>query len=417
VIFAGRFRSALVTVIAAIVGATVLSVFKKLSCLLACVLLLALAGCSRREAESREYAWVSAPQVNLRDRVAALYNKVAVVQNGQRVEVLERQKRFVRVRTDDGKEGWLEQHYLVGPDVYTALQKLAQDNTSVAPQGEGITRNTLNMHIAPGRDTDYLYQLKEAERVQLIRRATAEKAARPAAPPPVKRATPPPKSAANPALPAKDSAAPSKPADAAPPAILEDWWLVRDGQKHTGWVLGRMLDIDVPIEVAQYAEGQRIVAARVLNYVNDPGYVPPPPDETPGGGTAPATNPPAVAGDPHKRPQYLVLLTEPRDGLPFDYNQARVFTWNTKRHRYETAYRERNLEGVLPVSTGEENFDKEGTLPTFTLRVKAEDGSVIERRYKLNGPIVRRVQQPGEAAAAKPVHPARSRPSGKRLRR
>jgi SH3-like domain-containing protein len=388
----------------------VLSFSRQNYCLLACVLLLALGGCSRREAESREYAWVSAPQVNLRDRVAALYNKVAIVMNGQRVEVLERQKRFVRVRTDDGKEGWLEQRYLVGSDVHEALDRLAQQSASAPTQGEAVTRNTVNMHVTPGRETDYLYQLKEAERVQLIRRATAEKAARPAAPP-VKR-TPPAKAAASSAT---KGAQPEAPMAQSPAVQLEDWWLIRDAQKHVGWVLGRMLDIDVPVEVAQYAEGQRIVGAHVLNYVNDPGYEPPKADDSAAPASPPATAP---SGDPHKRPQYLVLLSEPRDGLPFDYNQARVFSWNTKRHRYETAYRERNFEGVLPVSIGEENFDREGTLPTFTLRVKAQDGSIAERRYRLNGPIVRRVQQPGEAAAAKPVQPARAaRPAVKRKRR
>jgi len=84
-------------------------------------------------------------------------------------------------------------------------------------------------------------------------------------------------------------------------------------------------------------------------------------------------------------------LTEPKDGMPFDYNQARVFTWNVRRHRYETAYRERNLNGVLPVNVGRENFGKEGDLPTFTLRVKDETGSIIEKKYKMNTPIVRRV--------------------------
>jgi hypothetical protein len=65
----------------------------------------------------------------------------------------------------------------------------------------------------------------------------------------------------------------------------------------------------------------------------------------------------------------LTVLTEPKDGLPFDFNQIRVFTWNVKRHRYETAYRER-MEGVLPVTVSQENFDKEGTLPVFTIECK-----------------------------------------------
>ena len=145
---------------------------------------------------------------------------------------------------------------------------------------------------------------------------------------------------------------------------MEDWWLVRDQEGHVGWVLGRMIDPDIPLEVAQYAEGQRIIAYFVLNQVKD--------------------------GD-KRVAQYLVVMTEPKDGLPFDYNQARVFTWNLRRHRYETAYRERNLDGVLPVSVGHENFGKEGELPTFILRVKDDSGNIVERKYKMNTPIVRRV--------------------------
>jgi len=96
-----------------------------------------------------------------------------------------------------------------------------------------------------------------------------------------------------------------------------------------------------------------------------------------------------------KIPQYLIALTEPRDGLSFDFNQIRVFTWNVKRHRYETAYRER-MEGLLPISVSQENFDKEGLLPVFVIRVQDDSGKVSERKYKLNTPMVRRVLAPGE---------------------
>jgi hypothetical protein len=66
-----------------------------------------------------------------------------------------------------------------------------------------------------------------------------------------------------------------------------------------------------------------------------------------------------------------------------------------KRHRYETAYRERR-EGVLPVTVTQESFDKEGVLPVFTIRVQDDNGKVSERKYKLNTPIVHRVLAPGE---------------------
>jgi hypothetical protein len=68
-----------------------------------------------------------------------------------------------------------------------------------------------------------------------------------------------------------------------------------------------------------------------------------------------------------------------------------------KRDRYETAYRER-MEGVLPVTVSQENFDKEGLLPVFVIRVEDDKGNVSERKYKLNTPIVRRVLAPGEQA-------------------
>jgi hypothetical protein len=133
---------------------------------------------------------------------------------------------------------------------------------------------------------------------------------------------------------------------------------------HVGWVLGRLIDLDVPLEVGQYAEGQRIVACFVLNQVKD--------------------------GD-KQVPQYLMLLSEPKEGLRFDYNQARVFTWNVRKHRYETAYRERNLNGFLPVTISHQDFGKEGDLPIFTLRVKDASGNTLERKYKMNTPIIRRV--------------------------
>jgi SH3-like domain-containing protein len=302
-----------------------------------------------------EYVYVSAPQVNLRDRIAAVYNKVGTVKNGDRLMVLDRQKRFVRVRTATGEEGWIEQRYVVSEDIYKGFDKLATDNKNVVSQGKGIARADLNMHLTPGRDAEALYRLAEGEKADILKRATTER---------------PQKEEAMKVAPRPDKTGGKVETSEEPPKLYDDWWLVRNNDGHYGWVLARMIDLDIPLEVAQYAEGQRIQGAFILNEVQD--------------------------GD-KKVPQYLMLLSAPRDGMPFDYNQARVFTWNLKKHRYETAYRERNLVGFFPVKVGTEDFEKEGTLPTFTLRAQTEDGKIVERKYKLNQPIVRRVIIPGEA--------------------
>jgi SH3-like domain-containing protein len=329
------------------------------------VLMLAAASlssaCRRGRGRAGETAYVSAPQAILRDRVAAVYNKAGTVKNGERVEILDRDRRFARVRTSSRVEGWMEQRYLVTQQVYDGFQKLSQQEQNEPVQAAGVTRNDTNMHLEPGRDTDHLYQLDQGAKLSLLKRASVEKTV--------------PGMAARTDSGTKSSGTPTPPA-------MEDWWLIRDAQGHVGWVLGRLMDVDVPLDVAQYAEGQRIVATFVLNEVQD--------------------------GD-QKVSQYLMLASEPKDGLPFDFNQIRVFTWNVKRHRYETAYRERSLNGVLPVTVSHENFDKEGTLPVFVVRVKDDSGNILERKYKLNTPIVRRVLAPGEAPAnAAPRHRRRS---------
>ena len=321
----------------------------RLALALAILLPLTMAACGRGRHRVLEVAYVSAPQAALRDQVAAIYNRVGNVKNGERVEIIDREKRFARVRTASGIEGWIEQRFLVDQKTFEAFQKLTQDHQNDPVQAPGVLRNETNLHVSPGRETEHLYQLASGAKVSLLQRDTSEKvgvapATRPAA--------------------AKPGKVPSGP-------VLEDWWLVRDDQNRVGWILARMLDVDVPLDIAQYAEGQRFVAFFVLNQVPDGGK---------------------------KVPEYLCVMTDPHDGLPFDFDQVRVFTWNVRKHRYETAYREHGLNGVLPVTVTSESFDKEGTLPVFIIRVKDDAGNVSERKYKLNTPIVRRVLAPGEVA-------------------
>jgi SH3-like domain-containing protein len=320
---------------------------------------LGLSGCARRGSRVLEVAYVSAPQASLRDQVAAVYNRVGNVKNGERVEVLEHEKRFVRVRTATGAEGWIEQRFLVDGKIFDQLQKLTQENQNAPVQAPGVLRNDTNLHITPGRETEHLYQLTAGAKVSILKRATADK-------------QPGAAIQARPTIPTKSRA------KVATGPALEDWWLVRDSLGRAGWVLARMIDVDVPLDIAQYAEGQRFVAFFVLNEVDD-----------------------TDKGVSKKVPQYLCALTEAHDGMPYDFDQVRVFTWNTKKHRYETAYREHGLNGTLPVTVTQEAFDKEGTLPVFILRVKDDAGNVNERKYKLNTPMVRRVLAPGEQPAPK----------------
>jgi hypothetical protein len=187
------------------------------------------------------------------------------------------------------------------------------------------------------------------------------------------------------------------------PPAMEDWWLVRDSRGDTGWILSRMFDVDAPDALTRYAEGQRIVGAYVLTTVNDPE---------------------AEQADKNI-PIYVTVLNPYKAGLPFDFDQVRVFTWNVKKHRYETAFREHNIEGYLPVDvkTTTDPYGKSALaatpVPTFSYRVLAAEspdvvpdaatgavvpGKTVLKTYRLEGNLVRRVVPPGVPAPME-AHP------------
>lgn len=312
-------------------------------------LLISISACNRAANLNKEVAYVNSPQVVLRDRVAPIFEKKGTVFLGEKVYILEHKLRFSRVRDVRGEEGWIADRYLIPAEMYDKFIQLEKDNQNAPVISHGVARSLVNLHIEPDVDSDHLFQLKQGDKLEILKRATAPK----------------PKSQQPLPVPKKPGAKADEPP---PPVAMDDWLLVRGPtERRVGWALSRFVDIDVPLDVAQYAEGQRIMSAMVLREVQD--------------------------GD-KKVPEYLMMLTEPRNGLPFDFNQIRVFTWNLKRHRYETAYRERNLNGFFPVTTGTADFGKEGVEPTFTIRVKDDQGKITERKYRMIGPIVRRIMTP-----------------------
>ena len=167
---------------------------------------------------------------------------------------------------------------------------------------------------------------------------------------------------------------------------MEDWWLARDSQGRTGWLLGSRVDVDAPEEIEGYCEGQRIVGAWKIATVNDPD-----------------------SGTPnHEMPEYLTVLAPPKSGLPFDFDQVRVFTWDTRHHRYGTAFRIRDIAGFFPVKVTPA-ADASGT-PEFSIQVAKDNQVSLDPQtgfahanqletlqFCLEGNLVRRVT-PGEPA-------------------
>src|SRR5262249_28543872 len=120
---------------------------------------LTLAGCSGGPSGKAEFVYVAVPEASLRDRVATIYNKMGVVHNGERLEVVDRMqnKRFVRVRSPRGEEGWLQERFLADQQTYDQFQRMGEQFRGALAQGTATIEQQVKVHVLPGRKTGFLY--------------------------------------------------------------------------------------------------------------------------------------------------------------------------------------------------------------------------------------------------------------------
>ncbi|HSU18906.1 MAG TPA: SH3 domain-containing protein [Acidobacteriaceae bacterium] len=364
--------------------------------------LAATVGCSHfRPHPDAQYVYVIAKQSVLRDRVAAVSNRTGEVTNGEKLQVLARDRRFVKVRTPNGTEGWLEARLTADQGIADQFEALHTAHLKDPVVASASARDDVYLHISPGRETDRFFRLSEGDPINLLKRATVPK-------PPAPGAAPVAQPKMAPVVDRVKGTATIAPA-APPEPVMEDWWLVRGAQGQTGWVYSRLIDVNIPDAVARYAEGQRIVGAYVLNMVNDP-------DSGVLNNGQPVT----------EIPEYLTVVGSYKAGLPYDFDQVRVFIWNVKKHRYETSFRERNIEGYLPVALfkSKDPYGKGPEaaleLPAFSYKVLSADapppqpnpstgvvtpGKTITKTYRLEGNLCRRLLPPGTPPPTE-AHPA-----------
>ncbi|MBI2819935.1 MAG: SH3 domain-containing protein [Acidobacteria bacterium] len=301
-----------------------------------------LFGCQRKgPQETAELAYVSGATVEFRNELGPSSEVTGHLQSGERVRIVSRRPRWAQVLSASGQTGWVLQRYLVSQAVYDQFAILAREAEALPSQGRALIRRNANLHIEPGRNTQVFYQLAEGEQAEVVGHRVA------------------PRSPAT-------SEASSDAAYSTGPVELstsnnEDWLLVRANGGRTGWLLEASADMFPPVEVAQYREGLRIRAWFEIYRELDQG---------------------------EEHAWYLWATTRRLAGLPYDFDEIRVFVWNPRASRYETSYRERNLIGFYPIVVASRET-ADGGSPTFRLQLEDSSGHRLEKSYFMVGRQVR----------------------------
>ena len=346
--------------------------------------------------------------LNIRQEIALKSSTVATVKHADRLAILQVRRRFTRVRVANGVEGWCDGEKLLTPEQMDKLRATNEIAAQLPAQGEAMVYDVLNLHTEPNRQAPSFHQLKENEKVVIIGhklaprvryQAAVTKEVAPSASPKKRGRKDKQKDKAKddgierPSMPD----APRPPSDwldisrrMAPeldesvsarrvavvkesPKVaaevdtvkMEDWSLVRSVEGRAGWALTRALTMTIPDEVAQYAEGHRITSWFPLGEVkNEEGLT--------------------------KR--HYLWTTIPRGGHDYEFDGLRVFIFNTRRKRYETAFRLREVKGYYPsaVHPVEVTLAKKTTTVTgFSIVLEKDDGTLERRTYAFEGYRVR----------------------------
>lgn len=317
----------------------------------------------RPKRETQGEAFVSEKVAPVLSGISQVRQEVGELHYGERVEVLSRRNEYMKVRTPAGAVGWVDAHQLMEPSLWQRSIKLLDRVRNMPVQARGRTKVSTNLRVLPGRTEPRLYQFTRNVPLEIVGRGVADWVQ---------------------STDEKDSGEPQE-------TKKEDWFLVRgiatrppgetssraqDTRTTTepgdqtvpiaGWVIARFIELDLPDPVREGASSANIrpVAWFELNRVPDP------------------------SGD---KPQYLLAATRGPEGQPCDFTALRVYTWNARRSRYETAFIENNLCGQLPIGLGKGPKDE----PEFRFPVR--DGNKEERVYRLMQTVVRRVREPGES--------------------
>jgi hypothetical protein len=308
-------------------------------------------------------AYVSERSTTLWSSVAQVREPIDTLHYGDRVDVMARRNDSVKVRTVTGAIGWVDARLLLEPALWQRSVKLLNSAKAMPVQARGRTKVQTNLRVEPGRTATRLYQFGRGVPIEIVARTVADWV----------------------------QVSDERENKEAQETKKEDWFLVRGlatrppgetsartSESNTttqpgdqtipiaGWVVSRFVELDLPEPVREgmASANVRPIAWFELNRVASPG------------------------GD---KPQYLVAGTRSAEGQLCDFTVLRVYTWNPRRTRYETAFIENNLCGQMPI-----RLDK-GPKGEPEFRFRQITGPKEERVYRLTQTVVRRVREPGEA--------------------
>ena len=245
------------------------------------------------------------------------------------VHLLDAIGEWYRVRTRDGREGYLEQKVVGGQEVIEKTNELRRSIEGVPPQAEGITKSRANFRLEPGRHQEIIEVLPAGKKFELYERVVTP---RDSNPPAGERAT-----RGKPSDPTARLGEVSPGDDLAGDEAKKDvWYKVKIEDGRVGYLYTHNIRLSPPEDIARVVPFMRMVAWRTVNTKDDP--------------------------DRGAKNNYIVAYAPLGKDAGCDYTRLYFMNWNVKMKRRGVGWQLR-IAGVLPIT----DYQFEGK-PGFSVR-------------------------------------------------
>lgn len=236
---------------------------------------------------------------------------------------------WYRVRTRDGREGYLEQKVIGGQDIIQKTHDLRRSIEGMPAQGEGVLKTKANFRLDPGRQHEVIEVLPLGKKLEIYERVVT-----------LRRNPPPGEKSATRGRPGSQQVAledvPGA-EDAADDTVKKDvWYKVKIEDGRVGYIFTHNMALTPPEDIAKEVRWLRMVAWRTVNSTDDP--------------------------DRGAKNNYIVAYAPIGKDAGCDYTWLYFMTWSARHHKRGAPWKQK-INGVLPIT----NYHFEGK-PGFSVR-------------------------------------------------
>jgi hypothetical protein len=303
------------------------------------VIALLLSACGLLSSDSKiDEGIVIAAKEKIRSSTATVALELAEVKRGDKLDILDqaqvktptRTAEWYKVRTKEKSavEGWIEARHVISKAVVDKATDLFEKSKLIASQGIGRLKVQTRLRIDPGGDV--ATYLSRGTMVEIVGKT---------------RTT---------VKPEKQQDADSEDAEE-PETRTVIWYQIRLPETEvlrSGWVGAQQVQLDTPDEILYLeGEGRRFTGWVVFDQ-----------SKTKKG---------------EMKDNYIALMKNLATEGPIDFTRLWILNYSPERGRYDGAYIEDGLHGVLPVSV---HADHKG----FTIHELDENGKSVAVEYEAN---------------------------------